>query len=260
MEESKSLRDVSRVAHALEELAETDGALFVVIGNDAFARVRRAADGGLRIELPTNELLPPERWIDAAAVDALREHRFALPRGEEPFFARTDDRTAEEMHALATEIAALLLSVYGAPEDAALSHFTSISCCERASAARFADEVRRYREDPDGAAWDKVCESFLGAELLFAIEPVLAGSGAPPRARAIQGPDGSAGAAAFTSMEALRNASPRGLPHTVLRGAEAVRCAVLQGFERLVIDPRGPVPIHFTGEIFAQLVYRAHEA
>jgi hypothetical protein len=253
MTESKSLGAAQRIAHALASLAENDGALFVCCG-ESFARVRRLADGGHRFELPTNELTPPARWIDAHGVDVLREAGYALPKHDERFFARTIDLDSgaelAEVHALSR----LLAEVYDAPRTAELILFTSSSGCERPSAARAADAIQRYRAAPAPNGWDELCAALLDAELELAVEPALGASAAPPRVRALQGPEGRVAAAAFTSTTALRRAAPRGLPFAVLRGADALRLAAAQGFEALAIDPRGPLPVLLHGAIFRGLV------
>lgn len=259
MHESKSLQAAQRVAHALATLTPDDGVLFVVAG-ERFARVRRCDDGGYRVELPSNEILPPERWIDAAGVDALRAAGFALPKGAELFFARTFDLEPGEERSLAQEIARLLGEAGGgAPEDA-LATFASRASCERPSSARFADELRAYRAAPDPGAWDRLCAALLDAELALAVEPALDASASSLRLRALQSSDGSSAAAAFTGMEPLRLAAPRGLPHAIVRGAEAVLCAAAQGFDALVIDPRGPLPVQLRGEIFVRLLESARAA
>ncbi|MBK9387598.1 MAG: SseB family protein [Planctomycetes bacterium] len=259
MTESKSLETAQRVAHALTTLAESDGALFLCCG-ESFARVRRLADGGLRFELPTNELTPPERWIDARGVDLLREAGYALPKSDERFFARTIDLESGAELAEVQALARLLTEVYDAPRSAELRHFTSTSGCERPSAARAANAIQRYRESPSPNGWDELCAALLLAELELAVEPALGPSAGPPRVRALQGPEGRLAAAAFTSTSALRLAAPRGLPFAVLRGADALRLVAAQGFEALAIDPRGPLPVLLHGAIFRGLVEGATSA
>ncbi len=256
MTESKSLAAAQHIALALATLAESDGALFVCCAA-SFARVRRLADGGLRFELPTNELTPPERWIDAHGVDVLRDAGYALPKKDERFFARTIDLENGAELSEVQSLARCFREVYDAPRAAELTHFATRSPCERPSAARAADAIQRYREAPTPNGWDELCAALLDAELELAVEPVLGASAAPPRVRALQGPEGRVAAAAFTSTHAQRLAAPRGLPFALLRGAEALLLAAAQGFSELAIDPRGPLPVRLHGAIFRGLVERA---